>query len=81
MAHRYGVVAETGVLITHVTRGSQAYEKNLRPGDIIKEINGKRVTNIEDYRAEIEGLEKGDIVRLWVKRGEGSIYVALKLGQ
>lgn len=81
LARRYGVAGETGVLITHVERGSPAYEKNLRLGDIVKEINGKRVTNIHDYRAEIEKLDEGDIVRLWVKRGEGRIYVALRVGQ
>jgi serine protease Do len=79
LARRYGLVDESGVLITRVKRGSPASEKNLRPGDIIKEINGKLVTGIDDYRDEVEKVKKGDIVRLWVKRGEMGIYVALEV--
>lgn len=81
LARHYGLVGETGVLITHVRRGSPAHKANLSPGDLIKEINGKLITSIDDYRAEIRKMKEGDIVRLLIKREEGTLYVALKVGQ
>jgi len=81
LEHRYGLSGERGVLITHVRRGSPAHKANLRPGDIIKEIKGKLITSIDDYMAEIRKMKEGDIIHLLIKREEGTLYVALKVGQ
>ncbi|HIC91209.1 MAG TPA: DegQ family serine endoprotease [Syntrophaceae bacterium] len=80
LERRYGYTQERGVLIIRVRRGSPAHKANLRPGDLIKEINGRLITSIDDYRAQTRKIKKGDIVRLLIKRGEGTLYVALKVG-
>jgi Do/DeqQ family serine protease len=70
-----------GVVITQMSRGSAAYEAGLRPGDIIKSVNGQAVANTSQFvrliadsaigsTARIEFLREGKTtaVRLTVER-------------
>jgi Do/DeqQ family serine protease len=70
-----------GVVITQMSRGSAAYEAGLRPGDIVRSVNGQAVANSSQFvrliadstigsTARIEFLRDGKItsVRLTVER-------------
>jgi serine protease Do len=70
-----------GVVITQMSRGSGAYEAGLRPGDIIKKINGQEVVNTSQFvrliadsaigsTARVEFLREGrlETVRVTVER-------------
>lgn len=49
LAKRLGVPATTkGVAITEIARRSPAAQVGLRPGDIIREINGEKIASAED---------------------------------
>ncbi len=68
-----------GLVITEVKQGSSAEEAGTVSGSIIIEINGQRPESLEKYVSVVSGVKKGDIVRLLLKRPDGSIhYVALK---
>lgn len=68
-----------GLVITEVKPGSSAEEVGTAPGSIIIEINGQRPDSIEKYRLVVAKTGKGDIVRLLLKRPDGSVYyVAVK---
>lgn len=56
----------TGVVVTHVSRVSEAWEKGLNSGDIITEVNRVPVTSLTDYRREVKKLKPGALVILYV---------------
>ncbi|HKQ96744.1 MAG TPA: Do family serine endopeptidase [Candidatus Polarisedimenticolia bacterium] len=56
----------SGVVVTHVSRVSEAWEKGLNSGDIITEVNRVTVANLGDYRREIKKLKPGSLVILYV---------------
>ena len=58
--------------------GSRADEAGLRPRDVILEVNRAAVKDVDSYQSAIKAGEKGKIVLLLVKRGDNTIYVALK---
>ncbi|TMP99993.1 MAG: PDZ domain-containing protein, partial [Verrucomicrobia bacterium] len=69
-----------GALITDVDPDSVSYEAGLRPGDVIQEIDHKRVTNAEEAVEVSKNVKtKQVLVRLW-SRG-GSHYVVVDEGK
>ncbi len=67
---------DKGVVVTYVDPSSIAYEKGLRRGDLIQEINRTPISNIRDYRKTIQSLDKGDAVIVWFKRRNRTAYFA-----
>jgi serine protease Do len=71
--------SKTGLVISEVKPGSPADEVGTLAGSLIVEINGQRPDTLEKYSAVISKIKKGDVVRLLLKRPDGSIhYVAMK---
>jgi serine protease Do len=71
---------EGGVVVVGVEQGSPAFEEGIRVGDMIEEINGEEVEDLEDYeRLTEEAEEKGDKPVLFlVSRDDVNRYVAIK---
>ena len=76
----------TGVVVTRVSRVSEAYDKNIGEGDVITEVNRVAVKSVADYRREIRKVKEGGLVVLYVvspgsRTGGDSIsrYVTLRL--
>ena len=71
-----------GVVVTDVAPDSPAAEKNLRPGDVIVQVQNQSVKTPDDVARLIETDAKaGKRVELMlVNRGGDLTYVALKLG-
>ena len=78
IAQSLGLERAEGLVITEVTPGSAADEAGLRAGDLISQINRHPVQNLADYNREMAGSEKGKSVLLLVKRGQESVFLALK---
>ena len=66
-----------GVVVSSVKRNSPAWHAKIMRGDVIEEVNNIPVTSIEEYRAAVRAVKKGGVLRLLVKRGGRSIYVAI----
>lgn len=79
IANRLNLDESTGVIVTNVSPGSVAQEAGFRPGDVIVEINNKSVKNMKDYDKATAMLEKGGSTLFLVKRGENTIYLAVKI--
>ncbi len=72
---------EKGVIVVDVESGSPADEAGIRPGDIIEEVAGKEIEDLDDYESAIEqAKEKDKPVLFLIKRNELSRYVAIKPG-
>ena len=78
IAQSLGLERADGVVITAVAPGSAADEAGLRAGDLVTEINRRPVKNLADYNREIARTEKGKSLLFLVRRGQGSLFLALK---
>jgi len=78
VAENLGLERAEGLVITAVERGSAAEEAGLRSGDVITEINRQPVKNLGDYNRELTRSEKSKSVLLLVRRGQSSLFLALK---
>ena len=66
LASRFGYEDETGLVITSVERYSSAARAGVRPGQIVRAVNGRPVRNDADFREATESIEDGDVVSLRV---------------
>ncbi len=68
----------SGVVVSAVEPGSPADDAQLRRGDVILEVNRKPVTTSADFGKAVRTTEKDKSVLLLVKRGDNTIFLALK---
>jgi serine protease Do len=68
-----------GVLVSDVTPGLAGGEAGLKRGDIIAEVNRKKIKNTNDYNRVTAKLKRGATALMLVKRGGTTIYIAVKL--
>jgi len=79
MAKQLGLgKAEKGVVVVWVEPESTAQESGLRKGDVIYEINKKRVSNLSEFNSIASRLGERDSVLLFINRGGQRFYITLK---
>ncbi len=78
MAESLGVDKLEGVVVTAVEPASAADEAGIRRGDIIVEVDRKAVRSIDDYKKAVAGVRKGRGVLFLVRRGDSTLFLALK---
>jgi serine protease Do len=76
-AKRFGV--ESGALIEEVSAGTPAAKAGLQPGDVVTEIDGKKVENALDLRNIIGRTEPGTTVKITIVRDKKEQTVKAKL--
>jgi serine protease Do len=78
LARRLGYQTEEGLIITDITRYSEAERKGLRTGDVILEVNQKKMISVGDLEGILKKAEPGDAIMLLVRRegnGERSDFL------
>ncbi len=80
IANQYNLEEGKGIVITDVEAGSIADESGFQPGDVILEIDGQHIKNMDDYEKAIEKLERGKSVLFLVKRGKNTVYIGVRIG-
>jgi serine protease Do len=63
-----------GVVVSRVRTDSPAYEAGLRRGDVITQVNRKRVSSVRDFE---QAIGSGTTLLL-INRGGGSIFIAVE---
>jgi len=69
---------EKGVVIIRVEPGSAAEEAGLRKGDVIQEIDRKKVDGLKDYDRAVSGVRPGNSALLFINRGGKRFYITLR---
>ena len=69
-ARRFNLADDVrGVLVTDVERGSEAFRSaNIRPGDVIVEVNGEEVRSLADFRDATRRVKDGETFLLTLER-------------
>jgi serine protease Do len=78
IAENLGVDETSGVVVTSVEADSPADDAGLRRGDIILEVNRHAVEDVDAYMAHLHDAEKGKNLLFLVRRGDNTIFLALK---
>lgn len=68
-----------GIVVARVEPSSAAEMADVRAGDVILEVNNAKIQSSDDYMKAVKDLKKGDMVRLFIKRGKSSVYLAFGL--
>ncbi|MDP2265839.1 MAG: PDZ domain-containing protein, partial [Thiobacillus sp.] len=75
--HRRALDIDHGVLVEDVT--GDAARAGIRTGDIILAVNNIKIATVGAYRKAIAAVPAGKSVAILVRRGDGSMYVPLKI--
>jgi serine protease Do len=79
IAESLGIDPKTkGVVVAGIEPGSAADEAGLQRGDVILEVNRSPVESESAYKKSVKKIEKGKSVLLLVRRGDNTIFMALK---
>jgi len=78
IAESLGLEKAEGVVVSAVEPGSAADEAGIRRGDVILEVDRKPIRSIDEYKKSLAGTRKGKGVLLLVRRGESTLFLALK---
>src|SRR5574341_1264905 len=81
LAAQFAVQPEAGVLVGNVMPGSPAERGGMKPGDIIQEFNGIRISNVRQLQREVAQGAIGSQARLTVLRGKQSITMTVVLAE
>jgi serine protease Do len=69
---------EKGVVVIRVEPGSTAEDAGIRKGDVIEEMDRKRVARVDDYNKIVAGIRAGDTVLLFINRSGKKFYVTIR---
>ena len=74
-----GASSKPGLRADIVVAGKPAHNAGIRSGDIIQEIDGKPVKDIEEYMQRLSELQAGTTIPVKVLRGEEIITFEVHL--
>ncbi len=74
---RRALKIDHGLLVEETT--GDAARAGIRTGDIILAVNNTTMRTVEDFRKIIATIPKGKSAAILVRRGDGSLYIPLKI--
>ncbi len=76
IAKRFGIdPGENGVLVADIKAGSLAENVDIRPGDIIKEINRERISDSSDFEKVMKSNKSSKTLNFLIKRRNAGFIV------
>ena len=80
IADSIGLAEAKGAMITKVTEDGPAAKEDLKPGDVIVEVNGEKINDSRDLARKIAELHPDTDVKLSIARYGEQRQVTMKLG-
>ncbi len=80
IADSIGLAEAKGAMITKVTEDGPAAKQDLKPGDVIVEVNGEKIDDSRDLARKIAELHPETDVKLSIVRYGDKRVVSMKLG-
>jgi serine protease Do len=79
-AKALGISSGKGLMVTEVVPGSPAEEVELKPGDVILEVNQTAVSSVAEFNKILEqDARKKGVVLLLIKRGQQNLFRTVPL--
>ncbi len=75
----YKLPTDTGVVITKLVPGSEADRSGIEIGDIIIQIDNSKINNIKDLIKTVTEHEVGDVISVFLFRGQQKIQLKTKI--
>ena len=69
LAETFGVKANAGVIITGVLQNGPAAKAGIRPGDVITNVDDRKIDNVQELLTAVAGLKPGNEARFALQRG------------
>ncbi|MBC8413238.1 MAG: DegQ family serine endoprotease [Nitrospira sp.] len=70
---------ESGVVVVNIENGSPAENAGLKKGDVIQEINKKRVSDLTTFNKLTKNTREGDTLLLFINRSGNKFYITFKI--
>jgi serine protease Do len=67
-----------GVLVKELDPAGPAAQAGLKGGDVIVKFNGKPVEGVASFLSASRAVKEGQMVRLFVRRGDSGLFLAFK---
>lgn len=74
-----GIKSDEGAFISEIFIDSPAYKGGLRPGDYIVELNGKKISNLNQIIRDVGNLEVGSTANFVVLRNGKNTTISVKI--
>jgi len=81
VAAHLNLQVQQGVIVTDVADNSLAATQDIQRGDVITEIDGKRVTNVASFRDALNKADPHKGILLYMDRRGSKTFAVLKTGQ
>jgi len=81
LAQAMGLKEEGGAVVNQVIKGEAADKAGIKEGDVIVEVDGKKVKDANDLRLYIGSLSPGREVQLKIYRDKKFLTLKVKLGK
>ena len=78
-AQQLRVQGDKGVVVVEVQPDGLADRAGILEGDLVREVNGVRTSQVADYSKAVSAVKKGGYLRVLLRRGDASLFVALRL--
>ncbi|MCX8053513.1 MAG: PDZ domain-containing protein, partial [Armatimonadetes bacterium] len=79
MARQLGLTSTDGALVAEVYVGGPAEEAGIKPGDVVLEAGGEKITSVADLQDVLRKARAGDTLTLRLSRRGKTFSVKLKL--
>jgi serine protease Do len=74
---QYGIV-DGGIMVANIQQGP-ASASGIRPGDVIISINNQKIENAKQFLDLAKDLPVNKAIPVLIQRGEGAVFLALKI--
>ena len=69
---------EKGIVVINIAQSSKAYREGLKPGDVIKAINGVSISNIDDYSNFVRTNKNVSEFTITIKRSKMTYVIIIE---